>query len=402
VPVDPSLPAPLACPAPAAPIGTTYYVAINQPGADNDRCDGLSPVNAGGGHCPFKDFTSARTFGLLRGVAGVRVEVRSGVYTFVDEGLTLNGTGGGEGGRIVLTAYGNEGVVFDGRNILRELIRVSGRYVTLERVTVQHSGGYNVEVNGDAQEVVIQCTRFLANMTSDSLKGDGGAGRTVVRNNDFSQWDSQAIDLTNVRDWTIQNNDFHDSLGQNANALGAKFGTRNVLIMDNRFRNTRGLSFGGVSSPHGDDFEAYNIVADHNSFDAMTGSFVTFYSCANCVFRNNDAKSAGAAIVLANQQLQGPSGCAGGCRPTQGVVVTGNRFKDLRGGPGAPPNLFWVAFPTEIEGLSADSNLYCASPDAKFTLDNATYLSFPQWVQAVRTDFSSQAISASDGACAGW
>src|SRR5438045_3770265 len=57
---DPTGFPPLACPAPAPKGGTTYYVAVNQPGADNERCDGLSPTNQGNGRCPFKDFLSHR------------------------------------------------------------------------------------------------------------------------------------------------------------------------------------------------------------------------------------------------------------------------------------------------------------------------------------------------------
>ena len=34
---------------------TTYYLAIGEPGADNEACDGLAPTDEGGGHCPFKD-----------------------------------------------------------------------------------------------------------------------------------------------------------------------------------------------------------------------------------------------------------------------------------------------------------------------------------------------------------
>src|SRR4029078_9270369 len=140
--------------------GPTYYVAVNEKGADNGRCDGMSPTDRGGGHCPCKDFTSARTFALLRNVAGVRVEVRGGVYTFVDEGLSIQGTGANEAGRVVLTAYQDEAVVFDGRNTLREVIRISGRFTSLERVAIRNAAAYNVQV-GTGSDHLIQCNRFL-------------------------------------------------------------------------------------------------------------------------------------------------------------------------------------------------------------------------------------------------
>jgi hypothetical protein len=398
--VDPSTPSQLACPfATSSQAGRTYYVAINEPGADNERCDGSSPVNSGNGRCPFKDFTSARTFALLRNVAGVRVEVRAGVYTFVNEGLSITGTGNDESGRVVLTAYQNEPVVFDGRNVLREVIRLSGRFTTLERVTVRNAGGYNVQVGGGSDHV-IQCTRFLANFASDSLKGLDGASHALVRNNDFSGWDSQAIDLTNVRDWTIDNNDFHDPKDATGNAVGAKFGARDISIVGNRFRNTRGIAFGGTSSAHADDYEAYNLSAQRNVFENVAGGIVRFYSCSNCVFTDNTAKNVGGGFVLGGEQLDGPSGCAGGCRPTRGATIARNRLTDLRG---SPSNTFWGVYRQEIVGLSAGGNLYCtpANQDARFRVDGVD-LNFADWIRTVATD-SSSAIARSDtGTCTSW
>src|SRR5688572_23551674 len=46
-------------------VATTYYVAMQEPGASNDACDGLAPSDMGGGHCPFRDFGSPRTANLL-------------------------------------------------------------------------------------------------------------------------------------------------------------------------------------------------------------------------------------------------------------------------------------------------------------------------------------------------
>jgi len=397
---DPSIPPPLACPSPTSvQTGPTYYVAINEKGADNSKCDGMSPDDRGSGHCPFKDFTAAKTFGLLRNVAGVRVEVRAGVYTFIDEGLSIQGTGNNEAGRIVLTAYQNEAVVFDGRNALREVIRMSGRFTALERVSIRNSAAYNVQV-GSGSDQLIQCNRFLANMASDSLKGVDGASRTIVRGNDFSGWDSQAIDMTNVRDWTIIGNEFHDPKSATGNALGAKFGSRDVLITGNRFRNTRGLSFGGTSSAHSDDFEAYNLVAEHNLFDTVGGAIVRFYSCANCTFQDNDAKAVGGGFVLFGEQTDGPSGCPGGCRATQGATIVRNRLTDLRG---TPSNTFWGLYRHEAQGLNSGSNLYCVPPnqDPRFRLDDQD-LTFAPWASAIGTDGTSTVARSDSAVCNAW
>jgi len=391
----------LACAAPTVgQTGPTYYIAINEPGADNDRCDGLAPVNQGNGRCPFKDFSSGRTFGLLRNVSGVRLEVRTGVYTFVNEGLSVIGTGTSESSRVVLTASQHDAVVFDGRNELRELIRVGGRFTAVERVTLRNAGGYNMQV-GAGSDHLVQCNRFLANFASDSLKGTDGAARTIVRGNDFSAWDSQAIDLTSVRDWTIIGNEIHDPKSSSANAIGAKLGSRGVLITGNRFRNTRGLSFGGTAIAHADDFEAYDMVAERNTFENITGQLVKFYSCSNCIFRDNDGKAIGGGFVLGGDQLDGPSGCTGGCKPTVGATIQRNRLTDLRGNPSYT---FWGLFRKEAEGLTAAGNLYClpADQNPRFRIDNQDFFSLADWTRLIGTDTTSTVARSDQGLCNTW
>lgn len=394
---DPSAPPPISCPAPlTGSRGPTYYIAMNEPGASNENCDGLSPTNNGNGRCPFKDFGSSRTFNLLRNVSGIRLEVRAGVYTFPNEGLSLQGTGASEADRVVLAAYQNEAVMFDGRNTLREVIRLSGRFTGIERVSIRNSAAYNLQVGGGSDHV-IQCNRFLANASSDSLKGVDTAARVLVRHNDFSEWDSQAIDMTNIRDWRIEDNDFHDPKSATANSIGAKFGSRDVLITGNRFRATRGLAFGGTSTPHSDDFEAYNLRAENNIFENVTGAIVRFYSCSNCTFNDNVAKTVGGGFVLLGEQTDGPSGCPGGCKPTQGATIFRNRLTDLRGNPS---NTFWGVYRREAQGLTAGNNVYCTPPnqDGRFRLDDRD-LTFVDWTLAIGTDLTSISARSDQALC---
>ena len=153
---------------------------------------------------------------------------------------------------------------------------VSGRFTAIERITVRNAAANNIQIGGGSDHL-IQCNRILANMASDSLKGVDGAGATQVRHNDFTQWDSQAIDLTNVHDWTIEDNDFHEPKSSSGNAIGAKFGTRAVRIVGNRFPNTRGLSFGGTGTPHPDDYERDQFVAESNTFNNVGGAVIKFF-----------------------------------------------------------------------------------------------------------------------------
>jgi hypothetical protein len=393
---DTSAPPQLSCPAPLAPSGRTFYVAMNQAGASNDRCDGLSPVDSGNGHCPYKDFASAKTFALLRGVSGVRVEVRAGVYTFPDEAISIEGTGVSDFDRVVLAAYQNEAVVFDGRGALREVIRMGGRFTGLERVSIRGAAAYNVEIGGGSDHIV-QCNRFLANVASDSLKGDNGAANVLIRHNDFSQWDSNAIDMTAIRNWRIEDNDFHDPKDSTGISVGAKFGSRDVFVTGNRIRNTRGFALGGVSSPHADDYETYNMRAENNTFENVTGAIVRFYSCLNCAFNDNSAKAVGGGFVLFGEQTDGPSGCAGGCKPTQGASIFRNRLTDLRGNPS---NTFWGLYSTQGQGLTAGNNTYCTPPDqdGRFRFNDKD-LTFPDWTTAVGTDSSSISAKMNTALC---
>jgi|KBSSwiS6_1023812.scaffolds.fasta_scaffold01695_3 parallel beta-helix repeat protein len=385
--------APLACPAASTgQLGPVYYVALNEPGSSNSRCDGRSPSDQGHGHCPFKDFTSANTFQLLRGVAGVRVEVRTGIYTFATEGLSISGTGTDDAHRTVLTAYQDEDVVFDGRFSLQQVLRVSGRYTAVERVTIRSGGGHNMRVDGS--NGLVQCNRFLRNGSSDSLKGVDSAGPVSILDNEFTGWDSQAIDLTNVHNWMVARNYIHDGAGNRAGAVGMKFETSDVSVRDNAIVNSYGINMGGVSSVHHGDYEALNVTVERNTFTNVPGGFVRFYSCANCSVRNNTVFSAGGGMLALGDIVDGPSGCHDGlgCLPSAGLTVTGNALHNLSG---SPANTFWGIYSREAVGLVSGGNTYCTAPGqpARFYYDGGTRaiheLTFPEWVIAMGTDSTS-------------
>jgi Right handed beta helix region len=312
---------------PGGPTGSTtartYYVAINEAGADNERCDGSSPTNLGGGRCPFRDFRSGRTFSLVNNVANVRLEVRRGTYNFVNEGLSITGTGRSVDESVVLAGHNGEEVIFDGEERLNATLRVAGQYVTVTGITFIRGGGYNVELRGGRQVRILN-NRFLSNRSSDSLKGTDGAADVEVRGNTFTQWDSQAIDVTNVSRWTIVDNLFHDA-SRGTGPLGAKAGSRDVRFTDNRIRNAGGLSMGGTSSSHSNAYEAYSIVAERNTFDHVIGHAAMFYSCLGCRFADNTVSTAergvrlGGVLFLVRRRLPGLARHDGLAEPVPGV-----------------------------------------------------------------------------------
>ena len=226
----------------------------------------------GDGRCPFRDFLSQRTFSLLRDTANVRVEVRAGLYSMspAGEALTVRGAGRNELERTVLTAYQGESVVIDGGMALREVIRVSGSYNAISGITIQNAGAHNVEFRGGHHHV-LEDSVIGPNLSSDALKGDGGAAAVVIQRNDFFGWGSQAIDITEVRKWTIEHNSFHDPQIPGSQAISVKFGARDVTIRNNRLADTGGIRMGGFSLPHPNDAEAYGLVVERNTLENITG-----------------------------------------------------------------------------------------------------------------------------------
>ena len=380
----------------------TYYVAANEPGADNTRCDGLAPRDEGSNRCPFRDFRSPRTAALLRGVASVRVEVRSGTYTFVGEGLSLDSTARSASETIVLAAYAGEQPVFDGEEQWNGTVRVSGQYASVEGMTFVRGGGANLEVRG-GRFVRIAGNRFLSNRSSDSLKGSGGAQDVEIRNNEFTRWDSQAIDMTQSGRWTIADNTFHDPSQPRAKAIGAKFGSRDITISGNTIRAAGGVALGGTSAAHSDNYEALNVVVQGNRFESIGGHVATFYSCVGCRFVDNTIDRAERGVRLGGVGIEGPSGCAGGCQPTRDATINGNRLRELSGDGEAPSGLFWLAESSERQGLTAANNVYCVMPgqEARFAFAGGM-LGFADWVRGVQTDSSSTVAPSADAPCQGW
>src|SRR6185503_10072984 len=238
----------------------------------------LAPTNEGNGHCPFQDFSSPKTMSLLTNVKGVRVSLRAGTYLIYGwDGLFVRGVGTSEAERTILSSYKREEVVLDVPSpdgalcndatapttpeCVRQVLRLSGSYVTVQGITVQNGLAYALEVNGGANHVV-RCNTFRETVAfarrSDMLKIDGDATDILVTQNDFSRFRSQAIDMTQFRRVVVDDNDFHDPFDQDAGATGNKFGSRDVTIRNNRIHDlgsdtrTHAFSLGGSGTPLAD------------------------------------------------------------------------------------------------------------------------------------------------------
>lgn len=401
---------------PTDPDATVYYVAMHEPGADNDACDGRAPTDEGGGRCPFRDFDSQRTRQLLVGVKNTRLEIRAGHYRlipslpfrtptaddpFVARGILVNATGASDAERVVLAAYEGEDVILDGEGHIRETVTVNGSYTLVEGLTIVNGGGYSVELRGGDHHRV-RCNQ-IGWSGSDALKGDGGASDTEILSNEFSDWSSQAIDNTDVHRWRIEGNVFHHPRLDDANATGAKLGTSDVLYTKNVFHHTRGLALGGTSSEHEATFEATRLVARDNLFHDIVGVVAKLYSCIDCEFVDNDVRSADGGVYFEDAASAGPSGCPGGCGASRGGRVANNRIRNLDGGGSADQaNTFLWLFSTEAEGFSAAVNLYCVPEGATARFGYDAPLDFAAWQTATGTDADSRVRVDTDPACQGW
>lgn len=413
-------------------VATTYYVAIEQPGADNDRCDGLSPSDQGGGHCPFKDFSSERIRKLLDQTKSVRLAIRAGVYQVPGwEGIRVTGTGTSEAERVVLSSYAGEKAVLDvadpegatckgvdAANVpptcVREVVRVSGTYTMVQGLTIQNGLAFDVEVTGGEHHVV-RCnvlTHTSGWVSSDSLKLDGQARDIHVHHNELTRWRSQAIDITGVSDVLVEENDFHHPLDEDGGASGSKFGARNVTYRKNRVHDlgtsgqTHAFSLGGTGTPHPDDFEAYGVHVVENQVFHARGIFAQVVACDGCSVERNDVSDLGAGILVSAAGTKGTDCSASptGCNASRKTKISGNRMRRLDGnGDPKQANLFVWVETGEGSELTVGDNLYCptATADARFGW-GAQMTDFAGWQQASGTDGSSKVLPAADPACTGW
>ena len=362
--------------------GLVYYVATNEKGASNTACDGLAPTDEGHGHCPFKNFLSAHTFRLLWDQAGVTVKVRQGVYDMTPAGrvgLSLRGRGRNVQELTVLSAYNGESVVFDGGRTMRAVIEMTGSYNLIEGITIQNAGAHNLMITGGHHHAV-QDSVIGPNLSSDALKGRAGATRVVIRRNTFYGWNSQAIDLTEVSDWLIEDNEFRDPSIMSAFAVGAKLGSHDVRVERNRILRAGGVALGGTSVPHTYPHAAARIAVRNNDFRDITSRWAfKFYSCVDCVVSSNVVTGVLAGYLLGGASYEGKGGCPGGCPPTRNASVIGNTFLVTAA--------FAGAWRSETQGLTSESNVYCGA--SQFWLEG-DHLSLASWAATLGTETSSR------------
>ena len=406
-----------------------YYVAIGEPGADDQACDGLAPSDQGNGHCPFRDFDSDRTRALLDGVADTEVELRAGTYALHGwDGLRITGTGSSEVERVMLSAYPGEHPVLDvaspdgqgctaanapdNPQCVREVLRISGTYTLVQGITVQNGLGYHVEITGGAHHQ-FRCNTLHETvafpMRSDCMKIDAGANDVQVLHNDFSRFRSQAIDMTDVHDVLIEDNEFHDPVDDDAGATGSKLGASAIVIRNNRVHDMgpatsmHAFSLGGTGTLQYDhDHAASELQLIGNQVWNIAGIMAQLVSCASCTVEDNTLWNAGGGLRLSSAATGSDQcGVAGGCGPNQGTRIRGNRMRALDGGgDAAQANVFVFVDPGEAGGLRADDNVYCApaAGDARFGVDGEL-VDFSAWQAATSTDATSAARASSDASC---
>ncbi|MEK7461661.1 MAG: right-handed parallel beta-helix repeat-containing protein [Patescibacteria group bacterium] len=416
----------------------TYYVAANEQGADNERCDGLAPTNEGNNHCPFKDFTSPRVREKLfltpegnYGTNSVTIKVRKGTYfihplkLFPDEPvqpLLINADGQTERESVILMSYDGEEAIIDGScpSNLRTcdypenpgkiwtILEIYGSHVIIQGLTFNNAYGRNIQIG--SINTHIRCNKLIGSYgsDSDSIKAVSDEGPVYIYGNEFSGPYEQALDGTRARNWIIENNAVHDG----TKGFGFKFGARNIIIRNNHFFDLKekALDLGGDgSTSHVNEYEAYDIHADANTIERVEKA-VEFAHCYNCTFNNNSVTRAKVGIHFGEEHPGHPDGCQNGrgCLPSTKAKISNNRFRDLRDPEGKFNNVFIVADPARILNLEASNNLYCV-PDGEQPLfwrggvvPQDLIRDLAVWQEKSNTDQNSQIAKTTDLKCKDW
>jgi hypothetical protein len=418
---------------PRAP--TNYYVAAGEPGADDTTCDGKVPTLEASGRCPFKTLDAIANRGLIvNGARSVRVALRAGRYLAKGwNGFGVAGGGTNPSERVVLTRYRDEKVVIDIGSpdgsacaldggvpadpaCVRQTLNIGGSYTVVQGLTIQNGLGYDVQIAGDHHW--FRCNKLQETadfpQRADQLKLLGSD--IEVRNNEFTKWRSQAIDMTGASNLTIEDNDFHDPTDKGCGANGIKFGTHDVVVRRNRVHDIQSahcsasalrgiLGGGGTGSPHQDEFTARRIRVVENRIFNVNAPAGVYSSCEDCTFEKNDVVDAKAGVWIQNGAT-GHAGCATsatGCKPSAGIKVTNNRFRGMTNGAAGSQEVFVAVDQGENAGLAIGENVYCATrvDDARFGWEGNA-IPFPQWTSASATDGTSSVVPLSDARCGGW
>ena len=163
---------------------------------------------------------------------------------------------------------------------------------------------------------------------------------------------------------------------------------------------------GGTSSMHDRPVEARRIVVQDNLFHDVQGVVAKLYSCEDCEFLDNDVTDTEGGVYFEDQSNAGPSGCPGGCGPSTGGRVTGNRFRRIAPFPGSASegeaNVFVFLATTEAAGFSAGGNTYCVAAGTPARFGYGDLLDFAGWQAALGTDLDSNVYVDTDAPCQGW
>lgn len=417
----------------AATAETRYYVAQNQPGADNDACDGLAPTDEGNGHCPWKDFTSPVTLHALDQQKNVRLDVRDGTYQVEGwSGIHVAGMGASEAERVILSAYPGEAPILDvprpdgvgcteataeqDPKCVREVVRVSGKFTLVQGFTIRNGLGFHLEVTS-AEDAAIRCNHFVETVAfaqrSDQMKLDAGSSRIEISHNEFEAFRSQAIDMAPGFAVHIEHNEFHHPLDDNSGIVGMKVGSSGVFISDNdvhdlgsAFNNSQAFSMGGTGSVTVDldGYTASDLHVTGNRVKNTSGILAQMIACKDCSVEDNDLVNAGAGVFIRAQALADPAQCVGGCKPSATPRITGNRMRQMVGsGESGTADSFVGAEAGEGQGIVAGANLYCASnvASAQFGWEGLL-VSFDEWKTMSGTDGDSVLVADTDPRCQGW
>ncbi|MFQ5858233.1 MAG: right-handed parallel beta-helix repeat-containing protein, partial [Anaerolineae bacterium] len=231
------------CAGTADSAGTVYYVAANEPGA-NDSNNGLYPTHQGGQDGPWLTIQQAAD----TMTAGDTTYVRAGTY--YESNITFANSGA-PGAPITLANYQSEEVIIDGSQDTDVVAgiwidKVPGHYV-IQGLTIRNMLWSGIETNGSTTELYQDIT------IRDCVLHDNG-------------W--SGLELAAVDGFLVDNVEAYDNAYYGLNIIGSADGAlsaANGVVRNSSFYNHTGDEGHGLAINQGHDITVSDSVAYHNT-----------------------------------------------------------------------------------------------------------------------------------------
>jgi Right handed beta helix region len=280
------------------PAGRAFYVAANEPNAD-DANNGLYPTYQGGQDGPW--LTIGRAAQAM--TAGDIAYVRAGTYD--EAGIRFAGSGA-PGAPIVLTNYQSEQVIVDGAKASRNSsgieIAEGGSHYVIQGLTIRHMPRSGIATDGDTTQLYQDITIRDCVLHDNGLSGIrlAAVDGFLVENVEAHHNAYYGLDIISSDDGrlspghgAVQRSSFHDHTGKEGHGLAINQG-HDITVSDSRAYHNSIHGFDVSDWPKRGEL-SHDIVVERNvSYDNGVAGFSMNSDSHHLVYRNNVAWRNGA------------------------------------------------------------------------------------------------------------